>query len=222
MSGHLHARAELVGLGPGGEDADLAFLQVFGDDWRQRGERPRRDLLEHEPAVRRAEELDFVRQRVADLGAGFIGDERHALVRLNGEADANRIAGAGEQILINECSSRHVSKANLGLVYHALDDGLDVVARGFIGPKLAVGARTMVENPADVLDFVPAVQLVQHVVHELQILENQVPLRHLGLTAEVDQLPIDPVARRAPLVLHEEGPCRTGASSDSSGGADAA
>ena len=52
------------------------------------------------PAGTRAEALDLVHQAGGDVLAVAIGDHRHALMRLDVEADTNRVARAGGQILI--------------------------------------------------------------------------------------------------------------------------
>ena len=78
-----------------GEDADLALFHVVGDHRRQVGERPRRDVFENERLVGRADRLDLVHEAGGDVLAVAIGDHRHAFVRLNVEADANRVARAG-------------------------------------------------------------------------------------------------------------------------------
>src|SRR5208337_4822616 len=68
----------------------------------------------------------------------------------------------------------------------------DVVHHGFHvgGPaiyfQLPVRARTHLHDLADVLHFCPASQFVEHVIHELQVLLNQLALRNFHLLPEVD------------------------------------
>ena len=54
------------------------------------------------------------------------------------------------------------------------------------------------QDRVHVLDRLAALQLVDHVVHELEQLERELPHRHFGALAEVDQLAVDaPTAPRA-------------------------
>ena len=69
----------------------------------------------------------------------------------------------------------------------------------------SLGAATTLEHGADVLDFAPAIQLIDHIVHEFEIFEHQLARRHFLLLPEVDHLAFETVARRAPLVLHDQG-----------------
>ena len=91
---------QLVALHVHGEDADLALFHVRGNRLRQIDKRPFGDLFEDERLVRRADLLDLVHQAGGDVFAVAIGNHRHALVRLDVEADANRIARAGSKILV--------------------------------------------------------------------------------------------------------------------------
>ena len=77
---------------------------------RQVDERPRRDVFEHERLVGRADLLDLVHQAGGDVLAVAIGDHRHALVRLDVEADANRVARAGRKFLIER--GQHLLNSN--------------------------------------------------------------------------------------------------------------
>ena len=106
--GELHARAQLVALHVHGQDADLAPLHVLGDRRRQVAQRPLGDLLEDERLVGRADLLDLVDQAGRDVLAIAIGNHRHALVRLDVEADADRIPGARRQAGIER--GGHLSK----------------------------------------------------------------------------------------------------------------
>ena len=107
--GELHARAELVALHVHGQDADLALFHVFGDRRRQVDERPLRDVFEDERVVGRADLLDLVHQAGGNVRAFAIGDHRDAFVRLHIEADANRVARAGGEFLIESSQHRLIS-----------------------------------------------------------------------------------------------------------------
>ena len=64
---------------------------------RQRDERPRRESLQHEGVVRRADGLDFVHQRGARcLHRLAIGDDGDALVRLEPQAGPDGVARTRE------------------------------------------------------------------------------------------------------------------------------
>ena len=78
-------------------------------------ERPRRDVFEHERVVGRADLLDLVHQAGGDVLAVAIGDHRDALVRLDVEADANRIARAGGEFLVERSASSELSTLTLEL-----------------------------------------------------------------------------------------------------------
>src|SRR5438477_8447376 len=70
------------------------------------------------------------------------------------------------------------------------------------GGELAVGAGALVQDTEGVLDFLAATELVHHVVDEpLDQLADQGARRELDFLAEVDELAVEPVATRAPLVL---------------------
>ena len=71
-----------------------------GDHLRQIDERPLGDVFEDERLVGRADLLDLVDQAGGDVFAVAIGNHRDALVRLHVEADANRVARAGGEFLV--------------------------------------------------------------------------------------------------------------------------
>src|SRR5262245_13082539 len=96
------------------------------------------------------------------------------------------------------------SESYLRLIYHAPDHGLDILPRGLIGAELPIGACAVLEDPSDVLDLLPAVQLVHDVVHEIEVFEDEVALGDLALEPEVDEHSVDAVAGGAPLVLHQQ------------------
>ena len=57
--GHLHARAQFVGLRLDGEDAHLAGFQVVQHGARHVGQRARRQILENPASIRRAQLVEF-------------------------------------------------------------------------------------------------------------------------------------------------------------------
>ena len=77
-------------------------LHVFDDHRRQVDERPRRHFFENERLVRRAHFLDLVDEAGGDLFAVAIGHHRHPLVRLNVEADADRVSRAGNEVEVKK------------------------------------------------------------------------------------------------------------------------
>src|SRR5262249_58788706 len=79
----------------------------------------------------------------------------------------------------------------------------EIAGLGMAGQR-AIGARPVVEDPADGLPLLAAAQLVHDVVDELQQLPGQVAERHLDLLAEVDELAVDPPPAGPPLVLQDE------------------
>src|SRR4030095_7629311 len=67
-------------------------------------------------------------------------------------------------------------------------------------------ASAFLEYPGGVLHFLPASQLVEDVPDEpLQQLADELAGGQLLALAEVDQLAVQPVAHRAPLVLLDQG-----------------
>ena len=105
MSVSCMRERELVALHVHGEDADLALLHVGGDRRRQIDERPLGDVFEDERLVGRADLLDLVHEAGGDVFAIAIGNDRDALVRLHVEADANRVAGARGEFLVERGQS---------------------------------------------------------------------------------------------------------------------
>src|SRR5205085_8873628 len=100
-------------------------------------------------------------------------------------------------------SGSEVAGRGDGLFGDAVDHWLEV-ARLRVYGQLPVGARAFLQDPLDVVHRPPRAQLVDHVVHELAQLLGQVPGRHLGLLAEVDELAVEAVAHGAPAVLRDE------------------
>src|SRR5215203_5593378 len=89
------------------------------------------------------------------------------------------------------------------LVHHMPHDGPQV-ARFPEHRELPIGAGPVPQNRVHVFHVSTAPQLVDDVVHELQQLQRERPHGHFHLLAEVDQHPVDPPPRGAPLVLVDE------------------
>src|ERR1044071_10074383 len=92
-------------------------------------------------------------------------------------------------------------------VLRFLDDEVDDVAQVvalLVRGELAVGAGAAAPDLAGVVDLVARSEAVDDVVDELEQLVEQLPERHLGALAEVDELPVDAEARRARLVLIQQ------------------
>ena len=62
----------------------------------------------------------------------------------------------------------------------------------------------VLQNLVDVIQFFARIEFVHHIVDELQIFQHQVARRNFLLLAEIDQLAVEPIARRPPLVLHDQ------------------
>src|SRR5260221_918346 len=70
--------------------------------------------------------------------------------------------------------------------------------------ELAIGARAVARDDAQVLDLLAGPELVDHVVDELEELLRELAHRYLGLLAEVDELRVHSPAHRPPLVLLDQ------------------
>ena len=62
--------------------------------------------------------------------------------------------------------------------------------------QLTIGAGAAIEDRLHVLDFLAALELVEHIVHEVEVFENQLALGQLLLAAEIDQHAVEAVAGR--------------------------
>src|SRR5437764_725083 len=93
-----------------------------------------------------------------------------------------------------------------GSYYKQLIDHVLQVGRAGEGGELAVGAGALLQDAEGVLDLRPTAQVVDHVADEpLDQLAQQVAGRELLLLAQVQQLAVEPVAHRPPLVLVDQG-----------------
>src|SRR5271163_382402 len=59
-----------------------------------------------------------------------------------------------------------------------------------VDAQLAIGARAAVEDVVDALDLLAAAEFVHGLVHEAEVLENQVAGGHFFLLAEINQLAV--------------------------------
>ena len=107
--GHLHARLQLVSLHLGGEYADLAAFHVVENLCRQSDQRPRRQIFQDERLLARANSLYFSGQAGGNLASGLVSDQGDFLTRLNSQANAHGVAGAGSQLRIESKRSQRFS-----------------------------------------------------------------------------------------------------------------
>src|SRR5213594_4155634 len=98
-----------------------------------------------------------------------------------------------------------VMQPELRLVRHVLDH-LPQVVRLLEHAELAIGPGAVPQDLMDVIDFLTRIQLIDDVVDELEVFEDQIPLGHLFLAAEIDEHAVEAVSRCPPLVLHDERP----------------
>ena len=90
--GHLHPRAQLVGLRLGGEDAHLAGLEIVEHRSRHVGQRPRGDFFEYPGAIWRAQRIELGGQRSGNLDGGMVGNQGNFFVRLNAQTNHDGVA----------------------------------------------------------------------------------------------------------------------------------
>ena len=95
---HLHARLQLIALHLDGEDAHIARLHIVDDFLRQHAQRTRRKLFQHISVVVQLPCLEFMHYARRDLLTRVISDDRHLLLRLDAQADVDRIVGAGREL----------------------------------------------------------------------------------------------------------------------------
>ena len=89
------------------------------------------------------------------------------------------------------------------LLDEVVDDGVEAAGLGVDG-ELPVGARALAEDGADALEVVLRLEDLGRLRDELEDLPDQRADRDLLLLAEVDELAVEPVAHRAPLVLLDQ------------------
>src|SRR3954468_495271 len=94
-------------------------------------------------------------------------------------------------------------QSGLGLKHHVIDDTLEVSSL-LEYAQLAVCAGTVLQHAVNVSDFFPAIEFVDHIIHKLEIFEDEIAFADLTLLAEVDELAADTVTRSAPLIFHNE------------------
>src|SRR5690349_15844798 len=98
--GHLHARAQFVGLRLHGEDADLAGVQIVDDFGWQIAERARREVFQNPCAIGSANGLQFVNNACGNFLGRFVGDDRDFLVWPHAQADLDGVAGSGSKLWV--------------------------------------------------------------------------------------------------------------------------
>src|SRR5262245_50824466 len=101
------------------------------------------------------------------------------------------------------CMEDGLLEAHRRLVDQVVDDGLHVAGLA-VDLDLLVRARPLFEDPAHVIQLVLRAEDVRRLADEVEQLADQLAGRDLLLLAEIDQLTVDAVAHRAPLVLLDE------------------
>ena len=96
--GHLHARAEFIGLHLDGKDGHLRGFHVGEDGGGHVGERARRKILEHETVPAAAARFEFVRDGGGNGFGHAIGNQRDLFFRLDAQTGEDRRACAGREI----------------------------------------------------------------------------------------------------------------------------
>ncbi len=80
------------------------------------------------------------------------------------------------------------------------------VLRAFPGSELSVRTGTLADDPLDVRHFSLAAEFLDFGRDEVEQFVQQAPFVHFGFPAEIDQFPVDTIARRAPAVLIQKTP----------------
>src|ERR1700730_2896655 len=70
---------------------------------------------------------------------------------------------------------------------------------------MAVGTSAGFQDLVDVVELLAGIEFVHNIVYKLQVFQHQVARRNFRLLAKINQLAFQPVARGAPLVLHDQG-----------------
>src|SRR3984893_16924597 len=99
--------------------------------------------------------------------------------------------------------SRRLFDALARFLDERLYDGAQVAGVA-VHLHLPFRAGAVRQNFSHVLDLPPAVELVNHIVDELEQLHGKLAHRYFLALAEVDQLAVEAPAGRAPLVLFDE------------------
>ena len=95
--GHLHARAELVGLHLHGEDGNLRCFHVGEDGGGHVGERTRREVFKDEGIEGAAAFGELGSDGGGDGFGDAVGDEGDFLVGLNAQTSEDGGSGAGDE-----------------------------------------------------------------------------------------------------------------------------
>ena len=83
-----------------------------------------------------------------------------------------------------------------------IDDRFDIVG-SFPDRKLPVSACSFMQNSFDVVHLAPAAQLGYFIGDKLDKLVNQTARLGFAFLPEINQLPVDPIARGAPAIFIE-------------------
>ncbi len=95
---HLHARGELAALGLGAENRDLRSGEIVEHGLGHAFERALGHFLEDENGVVGSDFLDLGLEGGGDVARRLVGDDGDALVRLEAQAIADGVAGAGHEL----------------------------------------------------------------------------------------------------------------------------
>src|ERR1019366_8451532 len=95
--GHLHASAQFVGLGPDGEDADVAGFHIGEDFAGHVLQGARRQVFQNKGVEVQVAPVQFRAERRANLEAGAVGDQGHFLAGLYAEAVLDGVARTREE-----------------------------------------------------------------------------------------------------------------------------
>src|SRR5262249_44620467 len=83
------------------------------------------------------------------------------------------------------------------------DNGFQITGLAKHG-QLLIGARALTQHRVDVPHGLAALQLIDHIVHELQKLDGQLAHRNFRALAKVDQLAVNSPTSGTPLVFLDE------------------
>src|SRR5690349_24436708 len=94
----------------------------------------------------------------------------------------------------------YVAQALVGFCHNVIDHGFHIV-RPLPNSDLAVGTGAFMQNSFDMIHLAPAPELRHFGSHEFYELVNQTARLRFAFLTEIDELPIDAIARSAPAVF---------------------
>src|SRR5689334_17377825 len=98
---------------------------------------------------------------------------------------------------------RSFEQSSLGLINHVIHYSLVILCfcEHF---QLTVRSASLVENTLDMTNLLGTSEFLHLLAYKLENFANQIALRHFTLFSEIDQLPVESVARGTPLILHDQ------------------